>query len=250
MKKARVLLLPGLLEDADVFAHQVAGLAEVADLRVADLTRSETIADLARDALAQAPSGDFALAGHSMGGYVALEILRQAPERIRALALLNTNARADSTESTENRRRLMVLAERDFDAAVATLLARVLTPEHLSDPAITATIAQMAQSVGREAFARQQKAIIGRIDSRPHLAKIRCPTLVLAARDDVIMPLEVLQELAGGIPGATLEIVGDCGHMAPLERPEVVTQALHIWLTGEPRQGPDVVAGPRRPAPT
>ena len=250
MKKTSVLLLPGLLEDADAFAHQVAGLAEVADIRVADLTRSETMADLARDALAQAASGDFALAGHSMGGYVALEILRQAPERIRALALLNTNARPDSTDSTENRKRLMALAERDFNAAVATLLERQLTPAHLGDPAITATIAQMAQSVGREAFARQQKAIIGRIDSRPHLAKIRCPTLVVAARDDAIMPLEVLQELAGGIPGATLEIVEDSGHMATLEQPEAVTQALHMWLTGEPRRGPDVVAGPRRPAPT
>ena len=250
MKKASVLLLPGLLEDADAFAHQVAGLAEIADVRVADLTRSETMADLARDALAQAPSREFALAGHSMGGYVALEILRQAPERIRALALLNTNARPDSAESTENRKRLMALAERDFDAAVATLLDRQLTAAHLADPVITATIAQMAQSVDREAFARQQKAIMGRIDSRPHLAKIRCPTLVVAARDDLIMPLDMLRELAGGIPGAVLRIVEDSGHMATLEQPEAVTQALHRWLTGEPRQGPDVVAEPRRPAPT
>ena len=250
MKKTSVLLLPGLLEDADAFAHQVAGLAEIADVRVADLTRSESMGDLARDALAQAPSREFALAGHSMGGYVALEILRQAPERIRALALLNTNARPDSAESTENRKRLMALAERDFEAAVATLLERQVTPAHLADPAITATITQMAQSVGHEAFARQQKAIIGRIDSRPYLAKIRCPTLVVAARGDLIMPLDVLQELADGIPGAKLEIVEESGHMATLEQPEAVTQALHMWLSGEPRQGPDVVGGPRRPAPT
>jgi pimeloyl-ACP methyl ester carboxylesterase len=250
MKKANVLLLPGLLEDADGFAHQVAGLAEVADCVVADLSRSETMAGLARDALSQAPPGPLAIAGHSMGGYVALEIARQSPERVQALALLNTNARPDSPESTENRRRLLALAERDFDEAIRTLMQRQVTQAHLADPAITATITQMAHAVGREAFARQQNAIIGRADSRPGLGAIRCPTLVLAAREDVIMPLEVLQELATGIRGAKLEIVEESGHMAPLEQPEAVTRALHVWLTGKPGEGIDVVAGTRRPPPT
>jgi pimeloyl-ACP methyl ester carboxylesterase len=250
MNKTRLVILPGLLEDADGFAHQVAGLAEVADIVVADLTRSDTIAGLAADALAQAPRGAFSLAGHSMGGYVALEILRTAPQRVERLALLNTNARPDSPEATENRRRLLAVAERDFDAAVATLLERQLTPAHLADPALTATITQMARSVGREAFARQQKAIMGRPDSRPGLGRIACPTLVVAGRDDVIMPLELLEELARGIPGARLEVLDECGHAAMLERPEAVTDALYLWLTGEPRTGPDVVAGSRSPAPT
>jgi pimeloyl-ACP methyl ester carboxylesterase len=250
MTKATLLILPGLLADADCFAHQVAGLAEAADVVVADLTRSDTIATLAKDALAQAPGGKFALAGHSMGGYVALEIMRRAPQRVERLALLNTNARPDSPESTENRRRLVALAERDFDAAVATLLQRQLSPAHLADPALTATITQMARSVGREAFARQQQAIMGRADSRPDLARIACPTLVVAGKDDAIMPLALLQELAEGIPGARLEVIDGCGHVPMLERPEAVTDALHLWLTGEPRPGPDVVAGTRSPAPT
>jgi pimeloyl-ACP methyl ester carboxylesterase len=250
MTKTTFLILPGLIEDADGFAHQVAGLAEVADVLVADLTRSDTIGDLAKDALAQAPEGTFALAGHSMGGYVALEIMRRAPQRVERLALLNTNARPDSPESTENRRRLVALAERDFDAAVATLLERQLSPAHLADPALTATITQMARSVGREAFARQQKAIMGRADSRPDLARIACPTLVVAGKDDVIMPVGLLEELAEGIPGARLEVIDECGHAAMLEQAETVTDALHLWLTGEPRPGPDVVAGSRRPAPT
>jgi pimeloyl-ACP methyl ester carboxylesterase len=250
MRKTALLVLPGLIEDADGFAHQVAGLAEVADIVVADLTRSDTIAGLANDALAQAPQGTFALAGHSMGGYVALEIMRSAPERVERLALLNTNARPDSPESTENRRRLLALAERDFDAAVATLLDKQLSPAHLADPALTATITQMARSVGREAFARQQKAIMGRADSRPGLSRIACPTLVVAGKDDAIMPVALLEELAQGIPGARLEVIDECGHAAMLERPEAVTDALHIWLTGEPRPGPDVVAGTRSPAPT
>jgi pimeloyl-ACP methyl ester carboxylesterase len=250
MKKNPVVLLPGLLEDADGFAHQLAGLANVADVVVADLTRSDSMQGLARDALAQAPAGPFAVIAHSMGGYVAFEILRQAPERVSALALLNTNARADSAESTQNRRRLMALAEKDLEAVVATLMPKQVTPGHLSDPAITATISQMARSIGPAAFARQQTAIIGRVDSRPLLPRIACPTLVLAGRADAIMPLELLEEMARAIPGATLVVVEDCGHMAPLEQPEAVTDALYLWLTGEPRPGPDVVAGTRRPPPT
>lgn len=249
MKKRPVVLLPGLLEDADGFAHQVVGLTEVAEVVVADLTRSDSMQGLAADALAQAPAGKFTLAGHSMGGYVAFEILRRAPERVASLALLNTNARPDSPESTENRRRLLSLAERDFDAVISTLMQKQVTAAHLGDPAITATITQMAHAVGREAFARQQNAIIGRADSRPHLAKIACPTLVVAARGDQIMPLELLEEIARGIPGAKLVVVEDSGHMAPLEQPEAVTNALYEWLTGEPRKGPDVVAGTRRPPP-
>ena len=250
MTKTNLLMLPGLLEDAEGFAHQVAGLAEAASVVVADLTRSDTMEQLARDALEQAPEGPLAIAGHSMGGYVALEILRQAPGRVTALALLNTNARPDSTESTENRRRLLALAGRDFDAVINTLLAKQMTAAHLANSILTGTIANMAHSVGKEAFARQQNAIIHRIDSRPHLAKIRCRTLVVAARDDAIMPLEVLEELADGIAGAELVVIDDCGHMAPIEQPEAVTDALHTWLTGRPPKGPEVLAGSRRPAPS
>jgi pimeloyl-ACP methyl ester carboxylesterase len=248
MSMRAVVLLPGLLEDADVFAHQVAGLAEVADCTVADLTRSETIEGLAHDVLAQAPE-KFALVAHSMGGYVALDIVRQAPQRVTALALLNTNARADSAEATQNRQRLIDLAARDFAAVIATLLPKQLTAKGLANTAITGTITQMAHAVGPEAFVRQQKAIMGRIDSRPRLGEIRCPTLVVAARDDAIMPLEVLEELAHGIPAARLVVIDDCGHASALEQPEAVTDALHEWLTGEPPRGADVVAGTRRPPP-
>ena len=165
-----------------------------------------------------------------MGGYVALELARQAPERVARLALLNTNARPDSPESTENRKRLMALAEKDFPAVIATLMPKLVTAEHLKDLDITATIGEMALAIGKEAFARQQRAIMGRIDSRPHLARIRCPTLVLAAREDAIMPLDLLEELARGIPRATLAIVEDSGHVASLEQPERVTSLLRAWL--------------------
>jgi pimeloyl-ACP methyl ester carboxylesterase len=225
-----VLLLPGLLEDADGFEHPIASMREVTTVTVADLTRADTIAALAAAALAQAPAGALAIAGHSMGGYVALEIARSAPERMAKLALLNTHARPDSPESTQNRERLMHLARQDFSAVIETLMPKLLTPAHLEDADITGTISEMALGVGPEAFERQERAIIGRVDSRPNLGRIRCPTLVVAAEQDQLMPLEWLRELAQGIPGARLEIVRDSGHMAPLEQPAVVARLLRAWV--------------------
>ena len=225
-----LLLLPGLLEDADAFEHQVLGLAEQAACVVADLTRADTIAGLAEQALAQAPSGAFALAGHSMGGYVALELMRQAPERVQRLALIATNARPDSPAATSDRRRLMRLAETDFPAVAAQLLPRLVSVAHLQRQEIAGKVTEMALATGKDAFLRQQCAIIGRIDSRPHLAAIGCPTLVVAAREDALMPLEVLREIADGIPGARLETVEESGHMVSLEQPEALTRLLCSWL--------------------
>lgn len=230
MTRTRIFILPGLLEDADGFKQVIDALADVAACTVADLTRATTIAGMAGHALEQAPGGRFSLAGHSMGGYVALEIMRRAPERIERLALLNTNARPDSPESTENRRRLMALADRDMEAVIEALMPKLMTPEHQKDPLRTGTIGAMKMAIGGEAFKRQQQAIIGRIDSRPHLARIGVPTLVIAGREDAIMPLEWLEELAGGIPGARLEVIERCGHMAPLEKPAEVTRLLRRWI--------------------
>ena len=228
MKK--LLFLPGLLEDADAFTGLVDGLKDRVETRVVDLTRSSSIAGLAGDVLEQAPEGRFAVAAHSMGGYVALELVRQAPERVERLALLNTNARPDTPEATENRRRLMALADRDFPAVIATLMPKLMAPRHLQDPVRTGTVGAMALAVGKDNFKRQQEAIIGRIDSRPHLAAIRCPTLVVAGKDDQLMPVEVVKELSDAIAGARLTLIEDCGHMSTLEQPARVLAALIEWL--------------------
>jgi pimeloyl-ACP methyl ester carboxylesterase len=228
MVQRNVFILPGLLEDADAFGAQVDALGPVAACAVADLTREPSLAALAASALRPAPAGPLALVGHSMGGYVALEIMRQAPERIERLALLNTNARPDTKEGTENRRRLMALAEKDFPAVIQALLPKLVKPQHLER--LSGTMTEMALATGKEAFLRQEEAIIGRGDSRPRLAAIGCPTLVVAARDDQLMPVEILEELARGIPGARLAIVEDCGHMASLERPAEVAKLLREWL--------------------
>jgi pimeloyl-ACP methyl ester carboxylesterase len=232
MSHTPLFILPGLLEDADAFEEVIGGLQEMATTTVADLTRAETIADLARAALEQAPAGSFALAGHSMGGYVALEIMRQAPQRVARLALLNTHARPDTPESTANRRRLMELADRDFEAVINALMPKLMTEAHLKDPVLTGIIGAMALATGKDAFKRQERAIIARIDSRPHLAAIRCPTLVVAARDDQLMPVEILEELSHGIRGARLAVVEECGHMASIEQPAVVTGLLREWIAG------------------
>ena len=163
-----------------------------------------------------------------MGGYVALEVMRQAPARVDRLALLNTHARPDTAEATENRKRLMALAEKDFAAVIGSLIPKLVEGKHLD--ALSGPITEMALACGKEAFLRQERAIIGRIDSRAHLAGIKCRTLVVAARHDALMPVELLEELARGIHGSTLAIVEDCGHMASIEKPREVADLLAAWL--------------------
>jgi pimeloyl-ACP methyl ester carboxylesterase len=232
MEKPHLLLLPGLLNDARLWQGQISGLSDIVHSTVGDLTGTDSMAALAVSVLANAPAERFALAGLSMGGYVALEIIRQAPERVIALALLDTSARPDTPQSTEGRRALMKQAETDFANVVSTLLPRLMLPEHARDEALAEAFTAMASSVGQEAFLRQQTAIMGRIDSRPFLRRITCPTLVLCGRDDAVTPVEVHEELAAGIPGSRLKIVETCGHLSALEQPEQVTEALRDWLSG------------------
>lgn len=225
-----VLLLPGLLNNARLWQHQVSNLPGAAVPTVADLTGSDSIALLASDALGQAPAERFALAGLSMGGYVAMEIMRQAPERVAALALLDTTARPDTAEATENRRRLMRLAESDFPAVTERLLPRLVHPDRLGDAELRKAITGMADEIGKDVFFRQQRAIIDRMDSRPHLPRIQCPTLVLCGREDVIAPVEVHREMADAIPNAELIVIEKCGHLSALERPQQVTEVMKSWL--------------------
>jgi len=224
-----LLLLPGLLEDARLWRHQAGNLAGTMPV-VADLTGADSMALLAAGALAQAPAERFVLAGLSMGGYVALEMMRQAPQRIEALALLDTTARPDTTEATAARHQLMTLAQSDFPAVSRRLMPRLVHPQRLSDEALTTVISSMADDVGKDAFLRQERAIIDRIDSRPYLGRIDCPVLVLCGREDALMPLEVHEEMAAGIPNARLTVIEHCGHLSTLERPEEVTGAMKAWI--------------------
>jgi pimeloyl-ACP methyl ester carboxylesterase len=230
--KTKLVLVPGLLCTGALWAPQVEALSDIADCIVADHTRHKTMKGIARSILAAAPPR-FALAGLSMGGYIAYEILRQAPQRVQRLALLDTGSRADTPERTAGRRDLIATAEREGVArAQELLLPKLIHTARLVDTALVETVVQMAVDTGLAAFERQEAALIGRPDNRPLLASIRCPTLVLVGEQDALTPPELAREIAAGIPGAKLKIVPDCGHLSTLEQPKAVTRALRAWLNG------------------
>lgn len=231
MSKTPLLLLPGLLCDGALWEPQAHQLGDVADIRVADLTRDETMTAMAMRALDSAP-GEFALAGLSMGGYVALEIMRQARDRVTRLALLDTSARADHPDQTRRRLDLMDLSRRGrFKGVTPRLLPLLIHPARMGDAALTGTVTAMAEGVGMDAFLRQQTAIMNRDDSLPLLPSIACPTLVLCGREDALTPLDLHREMAALIPGARLVVVEGCGHLSTLERPDVVNAAMREWLS-------------------
>ena len=231
-ERQTLMLLPGLLCGPPLWQAQLDALADVADCRVADLTGADSMRGMAEAVLADAPDR-FALAGLSMGGYVAQEIMRLAPGRVERLALLDTSARADAPERREGRRaQIRAAREGLFDEVVETqFLPAMQNPANPFTPAIRTTVRAMCDAVGPEAFVRQQTAIMDRPDGRGDLARIACPVLVLCGRQDQPTPVEHHEEMAAAIPGARLVVVEDCGHLAPLERPEAVTAAMREWLT-------------------
>lgn len=232
MNKIPLVLVPGLLCDAQLWQGQVEDLADIADIWIADHTRSDTMAGVARDVLADAPFASFALAGLSMGGYIALEIMRQAPQRVARLALLDTAAGAELPEQTQLRMNFIALAERgQFVRVTETLVPRLTHPSRLGERALTDTIKSMARNIAKDAFIRQEHAIMSRADSLGLLATIACPTLVLCGRQDALTPLARHVEIAAGIKGARLEIIEDCGHLSTLENPAEVNSALRRWLS-------------------
>lgn len=231
--KPGLVLIPGLLCDALMWRAQVEALGAQCECWIADHTRSETMAGVAGDVLREAPFERFALAGLSMGGYVALEIVRQAAQRVDRLALLDTSARADTPEQGEKREGLIALAQRGrFVGVTQALLPLLVHRSRLGDDKLVATVKKMAANTGQEAFIRQEHAIMSRSDSLPLLPSITCPTLVLCGRQDALTPLERHEEMARCIPGASLKVIEDCGHLSTLERPAEVSAALGRWLAG------------------
>lgn len=225
-----LVLIPGLLCTGALFKAQMEVLGATRPVIVADHTRHGSMDALATGILAAAPPL-FALGGLSMGGYVALAILRQAPERVTRLALMDTSARADRPEQSARRRELVELGRREGVRRVQeVLLPSLLNPAHLGDAALVATVLRMADDTGQAAFERQQEAIIGRPDNRPLLADIRCFTLIVVGAEDQLTPVKVAEEMHAGIPGSRLEIVPGCGHLSPLEQPDGITRLLGDWL--------------------
>jgi pimeloyl-ACP methyl ester carboxylesterase len=229
--KQPVVFLPGLLCDAQLWRPQVEGLAARIEPWVADLTRDDTMSGMARRVLAEAPFEKFALAGLSMGGYVAMEVMRQASGRVERLALLDTQARAETPEARERRLALIALAHQGkFPTVIERLLPLELHKPHLTDARLVGIIKSMARNVGMEGYLRQQSAIMQRADSRESLAKVGCPTLVLCGEHDQLTPRDRHDEMAALIRHSTLVVLPECGHMSTLEKPLEANRALQAWL--------------------
>jgi pimeloyl-ACP methyl ester carboxylesterase len=225
-----IVLVPGLACTPRLYAEQIPELWRIGPVTVAVHTRDSSIAAIAQRILSAAPPR-FALAGLSMGGYIAFEMVRQAPARIAKLALLDTSARADAPEQGEQRRAQIELARRGRIGQITDeLFSRLVHASRREDESLKRTVRLMAEDAGADAFVRQQTAIMGRIDSRPSLSSIRCPTLVVVGDGDELTPPERAAEIAQGIGRARLVTIAGSGHLSTLEQPRTVTQALATFL--------------------
>lgn len=225
-----VLLVPGLNCSPRLYVAQMPALWAFGPVIVADHLHDDGMDAIAARILRDAPPR-FALIGLSMGGYVAMALMRAAPERVAKLALLDTGPRADTPQQSENRKRQIDIALAGRFAEIPGLQWPMLVHKNRQhDEALKAVIVQMAEDTGAEAFIRQQRAIAARPDSRPGLPKIDCPTLVLVGDGDQLTPPELSEEMNALIPGSRLVVVPDCGHLSTLERPDAVTRTLVNWM--------------------
>jgi pimeloyl-ACP methyl ester carboxylesterase len=235
MPLPHLVLVPGLMCDEQVWAHQARDLASLATIEVIDHGVLDGLDTMAKAILERAPYR-FALAGHSMGGRVAFEVLREAPERVAGVALMDTNYLPRSpeeggNEEAANRYALLELAKTEgVRSMAATWVQGMVHPDRLSDaPLIEAIIVMMARKTP-EIFEAQIRALLNRRDSTPILSQIRCPALVLCGRQDSWSVLARHEEMAALIPESRLVVIEDCGHMSTMERPEAVTAAMRDWI--------------------
>jgi len=225
-----IILVPGLNCSARLYAEQIPVLWQFGPVTVADHRHDDTITAIAERILAGAPSR-FALAGLSMGGYIAFEVVRQAPGRVAKLALLDTGPGAEVPERAAQRKPLIELARQGrFSEVTEDQFPWLVHRNRHGDTALKAAVRAMNEETGPEAYIRQQQAIMARPDSRPDLKTIACPTLVLVGDDDRLTPPELSHEMATAIPAARLVVVPDSGHLSTMERPGAVNRALIEWM--------------------
>ena len=229
MKKT-LLLLPGLLCDEHVWAPQVAALSETADIVIPRFYGFDSLSAMAASVLARAPNR-FSVAGHSMGGRIAFEIFRQAPERVERLALLDTGAHPLAPGETEQRQILMDLARSKGMLPLAKAwLPPILHPDRVHDDALVAPLMEMICRATPDIYVGQIRALLARPDAVPLLPRINVPTAFIVGRHDDWSPVAQHEVMAASVPGATLTVIEDCGHMSTVERPREVTRALAKWL--------------------
>lgn len=230
-EKHSLVLVPGLLCTADLWRDQIDALSDIADITVGDHTQDDTMPAIAERILANAPP-KFALAGLSMGGYIVLEMMRQAPERITHLAIMDSRAVADTPEDRQKRLDFIKLVEQGsaFKGVTRSLLPILIHPSRLDDEKLVARIFKMAEDVGKEAFLRQERALLDRTVLWDTLKDITCPTLVLAGADDLLIPAKIQREMAVEIPTAQYVEIPKCGHLPTMEEPALTSKFMRHWL--------------------
>lgn len=225
-----IVLLPGMMCDARLFAHQVADLSRDHAVMVAPITQGERISEIASALLPILPQ-KFALAGLSMGGIVAMDILRKAPERVTRIALMDTNPLAESPTSAAAYEPMIVGARA---GRLDEVLTEFMRPEFLAPGVargdILAQIKDMGMALGPDVFVRQARALQRRRDQQSVLRKCKCPALVLCGEHDGLTPVKRHSFMAELIPYAKLEVIADAGHLPVLEQPAAVTAALRTWM--------------------
>jgi len=226
----QTILIPPLLCSALVYAPIIEVVWASGSLAVADTLHDDTITGMAARLLRDAPE-QFALLGASMGGYVALEVIRQAPHRVRALALVSTTARADTPEQLAARDQQSRLVEAGkFEVLVDAAFRGLVAEQHEQDPALLDVWRDLAHTVGAEAFLAQQRAVMGRTDARELLSTITCPTVVIHGADDRLIPIEMGQECAAAIRGAESVVIEHAGHFLFQEQPKATASAVAAFL--------------------
>ncbi|MFD9627293.1 alpha/beta fold hydrolase [Peribacillus muralis] len=230
-----LILLPGTLCDERLW--EMVNLSDLAEVKVCDVSKADTIEGLAKSVLEDAPER-FALAGLSLGGIISLEIMRLAPERVMKLALLDTNPNPPQPEQISGWERFIEMANNGqfLDITRKYLLPVLIHQDRRHDEALVSKIIDMAEKVGKVGYINQLKAVMTRSDQRPILSAIDCPTMILVGKEDMVCPVQMSEFLKENIPGARLEIVNHSGHLSALEQPEKVSALLRDWLMkGEER---------------
>jgi pimeloyl-ACP methyl ester carboxylesterase len=224
-------LIPGLASDATMWAARREALVATREVHVSDVHfRFATLPEMARALLAEHPGG-LVLCGASMGGMIAFEALRQAPQRLRGLCLAGTSARPDSPEVAALRANAFALIDAgQYEEMITFNVPFSFHADRLDDRALVDAYLDMLRRAGPQELVRQNVAVAARADSRPLLPAIRCPTLVLCGDADVVTTLEASREIAQGVPDAEFELIARCGHMLTMERPQEVNAALGAWL--------------------
>ena len=226
---SQILFIPGLLCTSAIFQSQFAAFEGVADCHVASTIEMESIEEMADAALAQM-DGTFSVLGFSMGGYVALEVARRAPDRVEGLALVSTSARPDTPEKKQARAELVNLSKiGKFKGVTPRLLPRFFSEASLQDETKTSIVLKMGADIGQENFMRQQQAIMSRRDQRPYLPSFDKPSVVICGTKDILTPPEDSQEMASLLPQADLLLLDEIAHMSTLEAPDDVNNALRQW---------------------